>query len=70
MRYRGLILIAIICLLVASPGADALTDALDGPPPMLVETVVAKNRINILIPDLCAAGASDIVELPISKIVR
>ncbi len=35
-----------------------------------VETVVAKNQINILIPDLRAAGASDIVELPISKIVR
>jgi ATP phosphoribosyltransferase len=35
-----------------------------------VETVVPKNRINILIPDLRAAGATDIVELPISKIVH
>lgn len=35
-----------------------------------VETVVAKNQINILIPDLRLAGATDIIELPISKIVR
>jgi ATP phosphoribosyltransferase len=34
-----------------------------------VETVVAKEAINRLIPDLKDAGASDIVELPISKIV-
>lgn len=35
-----------------------------------VETVVPKSLINILIPDLVAAGASDIVELPISKIIH
>lgn len=35
-----------------------------------VETVVPKSRINILIPDLVAAGASDIIELPISKIIH
>jgi ATP phosphoribosyltransferase len=34
-----------------------------------VETVVPKSRINVLIPALKDAGASDIVELPISKIV-
>lgn len=34
-----------------------------------VETVVAKNEINILIPALREAGASDIVEMPITKIV-
>lgn len=34
-----------------------------------VETVVQKDQINRLIPDLKAAGASDILELPISKIV-
>ena len=34
-----------------------------------VETIVAKNEINLLIPKLKSAGASDIVELPISKIV-
>jgi ATP phosphoribosyltransferase-like protein len=35
-----------------------------------VEAVVAKNQINILIPDLRDAGASDIIELPLSKIVH
>lgn len=35
-----------------------------------VETVVPKNQINILIPDLRDAGATDIVELPISKIIH
>lgn len=34
-----------------------------------VETVVAKNSINVLIPALSDAGASGIIELPISKIV-
>jgi len=34
-----------------------------------VETVVDKSGVNRLIPDLKAAGASDILELPISKIV-
>jgi ATP phosphoribosyltransferase len=34
-----------------------------------IETVVDKARINRLIPLLKAAGASDILELPISKIV-
>jgi ATP phosphoribosyltransferase len=34
-----------------------------------VETVVAKAEINILIPALKDAGASDIIELPLSKIV-
>lgn len=34
-----------------------------------VETVVAKNQINRLIPDLKDAGATGILELPISKII-
>lgn len=34
-----------------------------------IETVVEKVRINTLIPELLARGASDIIELPISKIV-
>jgi len=34
-----------------------------------IETVVPKNEINILIPALRDGGASDIVEIPISKIV-
>lgn len=35
-----------------------------------VETVVAKNQINVLIPALVDAGASDILEMPLSKIVH
>jgi ATP phosphoribosyltransferase len=35
-----------------------------------VETVVAKSEINTLIPDLKDAGATGIIELPISKIVQ
>ncbi|MCB1258410.1 MAG: ATP phosphoribosyltransferase [Microthrixaceae bacterium] len=35
-----------------------------------VETVVPKNRINILIPELKDAGATDIIELPLEKIVH
>ena len=34
-----------------------------------VETVVPKDEINILIPQLRDKGATDIVELPISKII-
>ena len=39
-------------------------------PDYAVETVVAKSQINILIPALKDAGATDIIELPISKIVH
>jgi len=35
-----------------------------------VETVVPKDRINVLIPDLKDAGATDLIELPLSKIVH
>lgn len=35
-----------------------------------VETVVAKRGINTLIPDLIDAGASDLLEIPISKIIH
>ena len=35
-----------------------------------VETVVAKRGVNMLIPALKAAGAQDILEIPISKIVE
>jgi ATP phosphoribosyltransferase len=34
-----------------------------------IETVVAKNQINRLIPALKDAGATGILELPISKII-
>jgi ATP phosphoribosyltransferase len=35
-----------------------------------IETVVHKNLVNTLIPKLKASGAEDILEIPISKIVR
>lgn len=35
-----------------------------------VETVVQKSEVNRLIPQLKAAGAEDILELPIAKIIR
>jgi ATP phosphoribosyltransferase len=35
-----------------------------------LETVVLKNMVNTLIPELKAAGAEDILEIPITKIVR
>jgi ATP phosphoribosyltransferase len=35
-----------------------------------VETVVAKSEINTLIPALKDQGATDLIELPISKIVH
>ncbi len=35
-----------------------------------VETVVPKETINVLIPMLKDAGATDLIELPISKIVH
>ena len=35
-----------------------------------IETVVPKSQINVLIPDLRDAGATDIIELPLAKIVH
>jgi len=35
-----------------------------------IETVVPKSSINILIPELCDSGATDIIELNLSKIVH
>jgi ATP phosphoribosyltransferase len=35
-----------------------------------VETVVAKTQINVLIPALRDKGATDILELPLAKIVH
>ncbi len=34
-----------------------------------IETVVLKNQINRLIPALSEAGATDLIEIPIAKIV-
>jgi len=47
-----------------SPTVSPLTDG-----GFAIETVVDKRGVNRLIPDLKAAGATDILELPISKIV-
>ena len=35
-----------------------------------IETVVEKRKINILIPELRDCGATDILEIPLSKIVH
>jgi ATP phosphoribosyltransferase len=35
-----------------------------------VMSVVPRNEVNRLIPELLRAGATDIVELPISKLIR
>jgi ATP phosphoribosyltransferase len=35
-----------------------------------VEAVVPKSEINVLIPELKERGATDIIELPIAKIVH
>ena len=48
-----------------SPTVSRLSDEHD----FAVETVVEKTRINTLIPQLKERGATDIIELPISKIV-
>ena len=64
-------------------GAEALDDVIEIPPAMkaptvnelfqgagyAVETVVPRSEINVLIPALRDLGATDIVEMPISKIV-
>jgi ATP phosphoribosyltransferase len=60
-------LAAVVALLPAlkSPTISKL----NGEDGFAVETVVPKAEINILIPDLKDAGATGIIELPISKIV-
>jgi ATP phosphoribosyltransferase len=67
LNVEGANLDAVIALLPAlkSPTVSKLFGE-DG---FAVETVVAKSEINTLIPDLKDAGATGIVELPISKIV-
>jgi ATP phosphoribosyltransferase len=65
-------LAAVIALLPAlkSPTVSKLFgDDADGSAAFAVETVVPKTEINTLIPDLKDAGATGIIELPISKIV-
>lgn len=58
-------------VLTVLPSLKAPTvSALSGTDGFAVETVVAKAGINVLIPELKDRGASDIIELPIAKIVR
>ena len=57
-------------MLALVPSLKAPTvSALAGDGGFAIETVVAKNQINRLIPALKDAGATGILELPISKII-
>jgi ATP phosphoribosyltransferase len=78
MEARGKVLVK---LNVSEPDLDAVIEILPsmksptvaklfGDGGYAVETVVAKATINTLIPALKDAGASDIIELPLSKIVH
>ena len=71
----------LVKLNVGGPNLDAVIDLLPsmkaptvsklhGEGGYAVETVVPKREINILIPALKDAGASDIIELPLAKIVH
>jgi ATP phosphoribosyltransferase len=78
MEARGKVLVK---LNVSEPDLDAVIEILPsmksptvsklfGEGGYAVETVVAKSTINTLIPALKDAGASDIIELPLAKIVH
>lgn len=78
MEARGKVLVK---LNVSEPDLDAVIEILPsmksptvsklfGDGGYAVETVVAKSTINTLIPALKDAGASDIIELPLAKIVH
>jgi ATP phosphoribosyltransferase len=78
LEARGKVLVK---LNVTADALDAVIDVLPamktptvnelyGSAGYAVETVVPKNEINILIPALKDAGATDIIELPLSKIVH
>ncbi len=78
LEARGKVLVK---LNVAADSLDGVIDVLPamktptvnelyGSAGYAVETVVPKNEINILIPALKDAGATDIIELPLSKIVH
>jgi ATP phosphoribosyltransferase len=60
--------LAEVLLLVPSMKAPTVSELADNGG-FAVETVVAKNQINRLIPALKDAGATGILELPISKII-
>jgi ATP phosphoribosyltransferase len=78
LEARGKVLVK---LNVSGDDLDAVIDllpsmkaptvsALHGAGGFAVETVVPKREINVLIPALKDAGATDIIELPLSKIVH
>jgi ATP phosphoribosyltransferase len=78
MEARGKVLVK---LNVATADLDAIIDVLPslkaptvnqlhGNDGFAVETVVLKAEINVLIPELRDRGASDILEIPIAKIVH
>ena len=57
-------------VLALLPSAKSPTIAQLASGDFAVETVVAKRGINTLIPELIDAGASDLLEIPISKIIH
>jgi ATP phosphoribosyltransferase len=78
LEARGKVLVK---LNVASAHLDAVIEKLPsmksptvsklfGEEAYAVETVVPKNVINVLIPELKDLGATDIIELPLSKIIH
>ncbi len=78
IRARGTVLLKLNVAHAALPGVLAELPAMTSPTVTqladggyaAVETVVPKRGVNTLIPALKAAGARDILELPISKIVE
>lgn len=77
IRARGRVLVkmnvskerlAAVLELIPSMKAPTVSE-LAGGDAYAVETVVSKREINTLIPELKARGATDIIELPLSKIV-
>ena len=78
IRARGRVLLK-VNVAAAEPGCRARRAAVDDLADVTpladgqlhgVESVVPKKGVNTLIPKLKAAGAFDILELPISKIVE
>lgn len=78
IRARGRVLVKLNVAQAALPGVLDVLPSMKAPTVSelagggyyAVETVVEKTEINTLIPELKARGAEDIIELPLSKIVR
>lgn len=62
--------LAIEAVLALLPAAKSPTVSRLASGDYAIESVVAKRGINTLIPDLIDAGASDLLEIPISKIIH